>query len=491
MTNIISRSRFAAGLQCEKLLWWKAHESEAPVSVENPSVEYLEVEEERVVQKARSEFPDGFLIDFPEDQIQERVEATEMALAREETAIFQATFFEEGVVVSVDILARRGRGYSLIEVSSDTSIAPNRLWEVAVQAYVLRRAGVDVDSVEIMHLNEKCRFPEMDDLFVVESISGRVRGLYPQLSEIISKQVALLAGPLPEVPVGDHCDKPTKCPFKDRCWPSLPKHHVETFYGLRKEKSAQLEAQELTKVEEVPSSFPLTLIQQRQQRSVVDGEVVVEDSLAGALAPFQKRVAYLDFQAVPLSIPVWVGMGPWQKHPVQFGCQVVLPNGDVKEHAWLADGPEDSRAVMAQALLETLEGVDVVVAYDKGAQKKCLEAIAAAVPEQAREIMAISSKTLDLLPVVRDHVYHPDFLGSFSLDSVLPPLVPSLAYEPPGVSEGLSTESLLHRLLFSGEAQPSAELRALRERLQKTCTRDAMALVHLKERLDELAEARS
>ena len=79
-------------------------------------------------------------------------------------------------------------------------------------------------------------------------------------------------------------------------------------------------------------------------------------------------------------------------------------------------GPTILRAVMAQALLETLEGVDVVVAYDKAAQKKCLEAIAIAVPEQAQEIMAISSKTLDLLPVVRDHVYHPDFLGSFQPD---------------------------------------------------------------------------
>lgn len=491
MTNFISKSRFAAGLQCEKLLWWKTHETEAPVSGQNPSAQFIEDEEQRVVQVARSAFPDGFLIDFPEEMIQERVEATEMALAREEPAIFQATFFEEGVVVSVDILARKGRGHSLIEVKPDTSIKPHHLWEVAVQAYVLRRAGVDVDSVEIMHLNEKCRFPGMDDLFVVESISGRVRGLYPQLSEIISKQVAVLSGTLPDTPVGDHCDKPTSCPFKDRCWPAQPKHHVETFYGLRREKSAQLEAQELTKVADVPSSFPLTQIQQRQQRSVMEGELQVEDSLVGALAPFQGRVAYLDFQTVPLSIPVWVGLGPWQNHPVQFGCQIALPNGELKHHEWLADGPEDSRAVMAQALLETLEGVDVVVTYDKGAQKKCLEAIAAAVPEQAREIMAISSKTLDLLPVVRDHVYHPDFLGSFSLTAVLPPLVPSLGYESLEVSGGLSTEALLHRLLFSGNSQTPDELQTLRQKLQSACALDTMALVRLKERLAELAEAQS
>lgn len=464
------------------------HEADALASVENSSVPLLQAEEDRVVERARSEFPEGFLIDFPEDRIQERVEATQMALAREEAAIFQATFVEEGVVVSVDILAREGRGHSLIEVKSDTAIMPHHLWEVAVQAFVLRRAGIDVDSVEIMHLNDKSRFPASDDLFLTESITGRVRGLYPQISEIISTQIATLSGSLPEVETGDHCEKPTICPFKDRCWPTLPKHHVETFYGLRKEKSTQLEAQALTRVEDVPSNFPLTLIQQRQQRSVMEGELQVEDGLAGALAPFQGRVAYLEFQTVPLSIPVWVGLGPWQNHPVQFGCQIALPNGTVKEHEWLAEGPEDSRAGMAQALLETLDGVDVVVAYDKGAQKACLEAISAAVPEQAREILAITSRTLDLLPVVRDHVYHPDFLGSFSLTSVVSQLVPSLGYESLEKSAGQSAEALLHRLLFSGVTQTPAELKSLREKLKGACAADTLALLRLKERLEELAK---
>ena len=125
--------------------------------------------------------------------------------------------------MSVDILARKGRGQSLIEVRSDTSIKPHHLWEVAVQAYVLRRAGVVVNSVEIMHLNDECRFPDMAELFVTESISGRVRGLYPQLSKIISSQVAVLDGPLPEIAVGDPLRQTYKLPAQDRCWPTLPK----------------------------------------------------------------------------------------------------------------------------------------------------------------------------------------------------------------------------------------------------------------------------
>ena len=32
----------------------------------------------------------------------------------------------------------------------------------------------------------------------------------------------MLAGPIPEVAIGEHCSAPYECPFKGRCWPALP-----------------------------------------------------------------------------------------------------------------------------------------------------------------------------------------------------------------------------------------------------------------------------
>jgi hypothetical protein len=457
----------------------------------DPAARFILDEGVRVGEAARARFPGGVLIDLPYDQVQERVEATARALARGEPAIFEATFAEDGIVVAVDILAREGSTHTLIEVKSATSIKPHHLWDAAVQAYVLRRAGVDVDAVEILHLNDACRFPELDDLFVREPISGRVRSLFPQISGLILAQIAMLEGPLPEVAVGKHCDEPHVCPFRTRCWPALPRHHVETFYGLRREKSAQLATQELAMVDEVPASFSLTIIQERQRRAVTEGELQVEGDLAGALAPFRGRVAYLDFETVGPAIPVWEGFGPWHPHPVQFSCHIASPDGGLEHVEWLADGSDDSRAAMAQALVETLEDVDAVVAYNAPFEKKCLELIAAAAPDQAPKIQAITSKLHDLLPVVRDNVYHPDFLGSFSLKAVLPALIPNLGHESLEVSKGQTASALLHRLLFLGEPGEPAQREALRRSLLDYCAMDTLALVRLKERLDELAETQA
>jgi len=489
VTSYLSKSRFASGLQCHKQLWWKAHEPDAPELVPDPAARLIMDEGTRVGEAARALFPGGVLIDLPHDQVQERVDATIRALARREPAIFEATFAEGGIVVAVDILAREGRTHTLIEVKSSTSIKPHHLWDAAVQAFALRRAGVD--AVEIMHLNGACRFPELEDLFVREAISGRVRSLFPQISKLIQAQTTMLEGSLPDVEVGKHCDEPHECPFKARCWPELPRHHVDTFYALRREKSAQLGTQELELVNEVPASFPLTVIQERQRRSVTEEELLVEGDLAAVLAPLGGRVAYLDFETVGPAIPVWEGFGPWHAHPVQFSCHISSPDGELEHVEWLADGPEDSRPAMAQALVDALGDVDVVVAYNVAFEKKCLEMLGSAAPDLASAIQAISSKLFDLLPVVRDHVYHPDFLGSFGLKTVLPALVPDLSHESLEVSEGQTASALLYGLLLLGEPGTPAEREAVRRNLLDYCSMDTLALVRLKERLDELAATKA
>ena len=54
----------------------------------------------------------------------------------------------------------------------------------------------------------------------------------------------------------------------------------------------------------------------------------------------------------------------------------------------------------------------------------------------------IQIRLWDLLPVVRNHVYHPRFGGSFSLKYVLPALVPDMTYEGMEVADGTDAGGL-------------------------------------------------
>ena len=94
---------------------------------------------------------------------------------------------------------------------------------------------------------------------------------------------------------------------------------------------------------------------------------------------------------------------------------------------------------------------------------------------------SIQCRLWDLLPVVRNHVYHPAFGGSFSLKAVLPALVPEMTYEgmevPNGQAAGLAWETMIGGT--TGEAERQAKRRALLD----YCGQDTLALVRLLEAL--------
>ena len=100
--------------------------------------------------------------------------------------------------------------------------------------------------------------------------------------------------------------------------------------------------------------------------------------------------------------------------------------------------------------------------------------------ELGRELDSIRERVVDLLPVVRAHVYHRDFHGSFSLKSVLPALT-GAGYGDLEIADGLAATLTLERRLF-GKCDDD-EVAALLE----YCKRDTWGLVLLHRRLRELA----
>jgi predicted RecB family nuclease len=94
---------------------------------------------------------------------------------------------------------------------------------------------------------------------------------------------------------------------------------------------------------------------------------------------------------------------------------------------------------------------------------------------------------VDLHPIVRNHVYHPGFAGSFSLKAVAPALVPGFGYQDlSAIADGSAAAQGLLRLA-SGGVDP-AEDQQLREALLAYCERDTLALVEVSRAMFALAE---
>ena len=88
----LSKSRFLAGLQCHKQLWWRVHEPHAPELVPGPALENVLKQGTEVGRVARERFPAGVLIDLPFHEWDNRVAEALHALKCEPPAIYEGTF---------------------------------------------------------------------------------------------------------------------------------------------------------------------------------------------------------------------------------------------------------------------------------------------------------------------------------------------------------------------------------------------------------------
>ena len=481
----LSKSRFTAGLQCHKFLWSRVHEPDAPELAVDPAQRALFDQGTRVGELARTYVPAGELVDLPHDAFAERISTTRELLARRVRAIYEATFTANDVYAAVDILERRGSRFHLIEVKSTTRVKDEHIPDVAIQLYVLRSSGLDVSHAELMHLNRECAYPHLEDLFVREDVTAEVEELQAEIPDLVAGQLRMLAGDLPDVPIGEHCRKPYECPFLSRCWREAPEHHVSTLYRVPND-GLDLVARGYETIADLPPEG-LTAIQERQRRAVRTGRLVVEPGLADALRVFREPLAFLDFETVGLAIPVWDGCHPYDAVPVQFSCHRPSPDGTMAHHEWIADGPGDPRPELARRLVAACRGARTVVAYNASFERRGIEMLAATVPDLADDLLDIAARLADPLPVVREYVYHPDFRGSFSLKAVFPALVPGPGYEELEVAEGTTASVELERLMFRGDGMTTDERQNLRDALSRYCALDTMGMARLLDRLRDLA----
>jgi hypothetical protein len=106
----LSKSRYTAGLQCHKQLWWRVHEPDAPELVPDAETQKRFDTGVQVGVVARNYVPGGVLIDLPNTDYEGKVADTQRAIRTGAPAIYEASFLAGQVFAAVDILVREPAG---------------------------------------------------------------------------------------------------------------------------------------------------------------------------------------------------------------------------------------------------------------------------------------------------------------------------------------------------------------------------------------------
>jgi hypothetical protein len=148
----------------------------------------------------------------------------------------------------------------------------------------------------------------------------------------------------------------------------------------------------------------------------------------------------------------------------------------------------DPRVPFVKSLCEAVAGANTIIAYNQSFESSRLGELATWLPMYGTALTEARHKLWDLLPVVRRHIYHPEFCGSYSLKKVLPALVRILRYEDLEVPDGSHAGLAWIRLLSTTDAD---ERERLKKALLKYCGQDTRGLACLLWVLSELPDAGS
>lgn len=235
----------------------------------------------------------------------------------------------------------------------------------------------------------------------------------------------------------------------------------------------------------MPSSITLNETQERARDAALRDELIVGDGLREDLTHVEWPCSYLDFETVATVLPLYPGYGCHEQLLTQFSVhQRHAPSAPLTHTEYLADSHRDCQRELSELLISALGDTGSVVVYSHF-EKQRLKALSHLYPDLAGSLDAIQARLFDMLPVIKQNVYHPDFRGSFSIKAVLPALVPDLDYSNLDITGGDVAITRFARIA-RGEITGVAAKES-REALLEYCKTDTFAMVRLHDVLMSLA----
>ncbi len=482
-THWLSKTRIQYGRQCHKRLWLEVYRRET-VAWSDAALARM-AEGTRFGELAQDLLGGGHLIDADHREPELALVQTRQALAQPREhlpRLFEPAFEHDGVRVRVDALERDADGDRLIEIKSTTRVKAEHLWDCAIQTWVARGDGCDIRQIMLGHVDRDFVYSEpgqYQGLLALADISDEVEARVPQIPAIVDELRQVVAGPCPEIRTGEHCGKPYHCPFLDHCLaqePARPSYPVDILPQAPR-LIERLKARGYADLATVPDGELSSATHRRIAQASRSGEAWVSPELSTTLRQLAFPRFYLDIETVGLVIPRWPGTRPFQALPFQFSCHVERVDGAL-EHGEFIDLSGD--APMADFVLALLAGIGKagpVLVWNRSFEAGQMRQLAARFPEHAPALANVADRMVDLLPLFRQHYYHPAQLGSWSIKAVLPTIAPELDYGTLPVADGLAAQAAY--LQATDPATTPEQRHALADQLRRYCALDTLAMLRL------------
>ena len=489
--SALSKSKIIASRQCPKRLWLEVHRQDLCEYSEDSRAAFATGHE--VGAAARSIYDPsgkGVMLDVDQEGVSGAIERTSRLIPTAEGPIFEAGFQAGGGRAFADVLLPvdqdERRAWRMVEVKSSGGVKDYHREDIAVQAHIARASGLPLASVALAHINTGWVYEKegvYDGLLTEHDMTEEAFGRDSEVAEWIREAHEVVRSPEePRIAPGDHCYSPFECGFCNYCHrdvlkPEYPLWALPRFHRRRQEDCEDLGIEDLR---EVPDSL-LNDMQRRVRDHTISGTPYFDaEGAKAALEPYGFPALFLDFEAVSLPVPLWLGTRPYQQIPFQFSLHAVSDTGVVSHGDFLDLSGDDPSRPCAEALIKQCSGDGPIFVYNASFEKRVIRDLAERFDDLAEPLGGLLPRIVDLLPVARSHYYHPSQMGSWSIKAVLPAICPDLSYEDlEEVQDGNDAVQAYRMALQHRRDQNTEQLKRIDGQLREYCRLDTLAMVRI------------
>jgi hypothetical protein len=482
----ISKSKFLAGLNCEKRLFLEVNHPElkTPISSDQESKFNLG---HRVGALAQQRFPGGVNAEPQgERDFKQWINSTQLFLDEKCPVIYEGAFSFEGSFCALDILVREEDDIVAIEVKSSKEAKEIYVLDAAYQYYVMSQLGFQPKRFYLLLIDGayvRERTLDVNQLFQKVDITDRVVNLQESIKGNVLQFTAMLAAGIePQREIGPHCSSPYSCSFYAHCSAHLPKVNPITSLRGSAEKVWDLHNKGIYSIEDIPSSYPLQTRQIPQVNGVKRGESILnKEPIRKFLSKVEYPLHFFDFETVWPAIPVAEGISPFCHLAFQYSMHIIHSNELNSHKEYLANPDEILQGVNTEFELIQQMKVDFhsegsIVAYNATFEKNRLKDMKKRFPSEADFLDNLISRFVDLMELFRpQNIYYlPAMKGSYSIKNVLPAIAPEFSYSDLVIGNGGEASSIFESRCtgsFEGNWEET------RTALLKYCERDSYGMV--------------
>jgi hypothetical protein len=490
----LSKSKIIAFRQCPKRLWLEINKPEL-LQVSDSTQAKFNVGN-RVGEIAREIYdPEqiGIMVDIEKEGFSQALTRSQ-TLTQVDVPIFEAGFSANGLLAFADVMLPQDqngqRVWKMVEVKSSTEVKDYHLDDIAVQSYVAQVAGFPLQTVSLAHIDSSWVYPGGDNyegLLVEKDLTDSTLARTNEVEDWVKAARETLAGEEPSITVGEQCVTPFDCGFYAYCTRNDAKaeYPVTWLPRLGKAKGRWLDEMGIIDLRDVPDDM-LNSTQRLVKKYTLENATYFDVAKTSKILNAQPLPAYfLDFETINFAVPIWAGTRPYQQVPFQFSLHLMHSENEISHIEFLDISGNDPMLSFAEKLIASCGNSGPVYVYNAGFEGARIRELAERFPSLAENLMAISDRLFDLLPLARTYYYHPSQQGSWSIKKVLPALVPELSYSNlVGVQDGGMAMDA-----FTEAIQPNTSIERKEEintQLLAYCKQDTWAMVKIFEAFTQL-----